>query len=161
MQFAKLAGARVIATTSSEAKAKRLTALGADKVINYKETPEWSAPAKELTGKGVNHVVEVGGPGTLAQSLKAVRPDGVIDVIGLLDTADASTPSAHAALPYSCILRGIKIGSRLQFEDMVAAIEANGLQPVIDDKVFKFAELADAYAYLKAQKHFGKVVITV
>lgn len=151
----------MIATTSSEAKSERLRALGADEVVNYRTTPEWSVPVKKITGKGVNHVVEVGGPGTLEQSLKAVRPEGVINVVGLLDTDGGSTPSAHAALTYSCILRGIKIGSRAQFEDMVAAIEANGLQPVVDESVFKFDNLVDAYKYQKAQKHFGKVVVTV
>lgn len=163
LQFAKAAGAKVIATTSSAKKAELLKKLGADHVINYKETPEWGEAAAKLTpnGVGVQHVVEVGGPATMAQSLKAVAIDGVITIIGFIAGMEKNQPSFLDCLNNLCTVRGILVGSRLQMEDMCAAIEANDLHPVVDDKVFELKDLKDAYDYMWDQKHFGKLTIKV
>jgi len=122
LQFAKAAGAKVIATTSSAAKAERLRQLGADHVINYKETPNWGEEAKALTpgGVGVQHVIEVGGPGTMAQSLKAIKIDGVISLIGFVAAGGKEQPTFLDALSNFCTVRGLLVGSREQFEAMVS-----------------------------------------
>ncbi|KIW15557.1 hypothetical protein PV08_05605 [Exophiala spinifera] len=162
IQFAKAAGATVIATTSSADKAKRLKQLGADIVINYKEDPNWGETAKRLSpGKaGVDFVIEVGGSGTIQQSLKAVKLEGTIAVIGFLGGAKSpDDPSPLAALSAGCIIRGILIGSRLQMNAMNRAIEANNIHPIVDPKTFSFENALDAYEYQWQQKHFGKVVI--
>lgn len=163
LQFAKAAGARVIATTSSAKKAELLKKYGADEVINYKETPNWGEEAKKLTpgGVGVQHVVEVGGPTTMAQSLKAIAIDGVITIIGFIGGMEKDQPTFLETLTNICTVRGILVGSRLQMEDMVAAIEANDIHPVVDDKVFDLASLKDAYEYMWDQKHFGKLTLKV
>lgn len=162
LQFAKAAGARVIATTSSAAKVETLKKLGADHVINYRETPNWGEQAKEITGgTGVQHVVEVGGPKTMAQSLKAIAIDGVITIIGFIGGMDKEQPSFLDALMNICTVRGILVGSRHQMEDMVRAIEANDIHPVVDEKVFELEELKEAYQYMWDQKHFGKLTIKV
>lgn len=139
VQFAKAAGAKVIATTSSAEKAAVLKKLGADEVINYKEVAEWGDKAKELTagGEGVDHILEVGGPTTMAQSLKAIKIDGVISIIGFLGgMPDQKEPSYLDALTNICTVRGVLVGSRVQFEDMNRAIEFNKIKPVVDEKVF-------------------------
>jgi NADPH:quinone reductase-like Zn-dependent oxidoreductase len=163
LQFAKAAGARVIATTSSKEKAETLKKLGADHVINYKETPNWGEEAAKLTpgGKGVEHVVEVGGPNTMAQSLKAVGIDGVISIIGFIGGFSKEQPTFLDCLSNICTVRGILVGSRLQMEDMCAAIEANDIKPVVDGKVFGLSELKEAYQYMWDQKHFGKLTIKI
>ncbi|KAJ0162024.1 Zinc-type alcohol dehydrogenase-like protein, partial [Colletotrichum tanaceti] len=166
VQFAVAAGATVIATTSSAAKGERLKQLGAHHVINYKETPNWGEVARSLTpdGLGVDHIIEVGGPGTVAQSLKAVKLEGVISVIGFLSIGDAGAgeqPTLLDALNNICTIRGIFVGSRQQFEQMNRAIDANGIKPVVDDKIFGFEEVKEAYQYQWEQKHFGKVVIKI
>lgn len=122
VQFAKAAGAKVISTTSSAAKMEILTKLGADHVINYKETPNWGEKAKELTpgGVGVKHVIEVGGPGTMAQSLKAVQFDGIISLIGFVAAATKEQPQFLDALINVCTVRGLLVGSKDMFEDMVS-----------------------------------------
>ncbi len=162
LQFAKAAGARVVATTSSASKAETLKKLGADHVINYRETPNWGEKAKELTGGvGIQHVVEVGGPTTMAQSLKAIAIDGVITIIGFIGGMDKNQPTFLETLNNICTVRGILVGSRLQMEDMVRAIEANDLHPVVDEKVFELKDLKEAYEYMWDQKHFGKLTIKV
>lgn len=125
VQFAKAAGAKVIATTSSSEKAEVLKKLGADHVINYKETPEWGEAAKKLTygEEGVDYVVEVGGPSTMEQSLKAVKIDGVIGIVGFLGGNKAEKePSFLEALNSVCTVRGVLVGSRVQFEEMVSFV---------------------------------------
>ena len=145
VQFAKAAGARVIATTSSSDKEVKLKELGADLVINYKQTPEWGSKAKELTGgQGVQHVVEVGGPATIKQSLEAVAIDGVISIIGFLTTSD-SEPSYLECLLKLATVRGLFVGSRVLYEQMNRAIEANNIKPVVDPKVFSLEETKQAY----------------
>lgn len=163
VQFAKAAGATVIATTSSEAKAKILRSYGADHVINYKETPAWGEKAASLTpkGEGVNHVLEVGGPATMAQSLKAIKIDGVISIIGFLGGGSKDQPGFLDALTNICTVRGILVGNRNQFEDMNRAIEANKIKPVVDEKVFSLEEAKEAYQYMWDQKHFGKLTIKI
>lgn len=121
LQFAKAAGATVIATTSSAAKGEVLKKLGADHVINYKEVPNWGEKAKSLTpkGLGIHHIIEVGGPTTMAQSLKAIKLDGVISVIGFVGGNAEKEPSFLEALSNICTVRGLFVGSRVQHEDMV------------------------------------------
>jgi NADPH:quinone reductase-like Zn-dependent oxidoreductase len=158
LQFAKALGARVIATSSSNEKLEKVKALGADHVINYKETPEWGRKAKELTGGiGVDEVVEIGGPGTLTQSIHACRVGGHISLIGVLTGISGEVPTA-AMFSSNITMSGITVGSRREQEDMVKAIEANDIKPVID-RSFPLEELSDAFAHQAAQKHFGKIVV--
>jgi NADPH:quinone reductase-like Zn-dependent oxidoreductase len=180
LQFAKAAGARVIATTSSAKKAETLKKLGADHVINYKETPNWGEEAKKLTldGKGAEHVIEVAGPTTLAQSLKSIAYDGVISkssretlhvvstdhlpaIIGFVGGFSKEQPTFLDCLSHQCTVRGLLVGSRLQFEDMNRAIEQNNIHPIVDEKVFPLSELKEAYQYMFDQKHFGKLAIKI
>ena len=160
LQFAKAAGARVIATSSSPAKLERLQALGADHLINYRETPNWGAKARELTGgRGVDEVVEIGGAGTLGQSIAACRIGGHISLIGVLAGFAGEVPTAQL-FSQNIRLDGITVGSKVEQEDMIRAIEANGIKPVISD-TFSLAELATAFGHQAAQKHFGKIVVTL
>ncbi|KAE9969224.1 hypothetical protein BLS_005443 [Venturia inaequalis] len=163
LQFAKAAGATVIATTSSAEKAETLKKLGADHVINYKEDANWGETAKKLTadGQGVTHIIEVGGPTTMKQSLAAIRIDGVISIIGFVGGMTKEQPSFLDCLINICTVRGVLVGSRLQFEDMNRAIEVNNIHPVVDDKVFTLDEARDAYQYMWDQKHFGKLCIKI
>jgi NADPH:quinone reductase-like Zn-dependent oxidoreductase len=159
LQFARILGARVIATTSTADKAERLTALGASEVINYTETPNWHEKARELTdGRGVDCVVEVGGPGTIAMSLKALAVGGHVSLIGA-----SLTPSGTGLDPLLLTGRGItlgsiSVGSRVDFEAMNRAIAMHRLHPVID-RVFPFTEAKEAYRHFESRGHFGKVVI--
>lgn len=158
LQFAKAAGARVIATSSSEEKLENLKRLGADEVVNYKAVADWGRRAKDLTdGRGVDHVMEVGGPGTLAQSIEACRTGGHIAIIGLLTglTAEVSIP---ALFSNQIRLSGISIGSRADQEDMIRAIDANRLKPVID-RSYPLHEIVAAFEYYESQMHFGKVCV--
>jgi NADPH:quinone reductase-like Zn-dependent oxidoreductase len=156
LQFAKLHGARVIATSSSDAKLERVRELGAAKGINYKSAPEWGKQVRSLTdGRGVDHVVEVGGAGTLAQSLQAVRTGGRISLIGVL-TGGQTNPIP--ILMKNVTVQGIFVGSREMFEDMNRAIALNGLRPVID-RVFPFAEYPQALRHMESGAHFGKIVL--
>jgi NADPH:quinone reductase-like Zn-dependent oxidoreductase len=158
LQFAHGMGARVICTSSSEAKLERVRALGAADTINYKDNPEWQNEVRRLTGKaGVDLVVEVGGAGTLSRSMQATRAGGRIAVIGVLTgRADVDpTPILFRRLS----LQGILVGPRRMFETMNRAIEALSLRPVIDRK-FGFDEVPAALNYLKSGGHFGKVLIS-
>jgi NADPH:quinone reductase-like Zn-dependent oxidoreductase len=157
LQFARAFGARVIATSSSAAKAARLKQMGAEAVIDYRATPDWDQELMKLTGgRGADLVVEVGGAGTLPRSFQAARIAGKIAVIGLLSGAAQVDPMP--ILRRNLHVQGLYVGNKQMFEAMNRAIEANGLKPVID-KVFAFAEAKDAYRHLKSQNHFGKVVI--
>jgi NADPH:quinone reductase-like Zn-dependent oxidoreductase len=160
LQFAKAAGCRVISTSSSPEKMEHLKKLGADHVINYKETPDWGAAAFKLTGgRGVDEVVEIGGPGTMAQSIAACRPGGHISLIGVLTGVSGEVPTA-ALFSRNITLSGITVGSRRMQEDMIDAIEANGIKPVIDS-TFPLDQIAAAFAHQASQKHFGKIVLTI
>jgi NADPH:quinone reductase-like Zn-dependent oxidoreductase len=158
LQFAKMAGATVIATSSSDEKLERLKALGADILINYKSEPKWGRKAKELTGgRGVDHVIEVGGPGTLTQSMWACRMGGHIALIGVLTGIAGEVPTY---LLFSSQLRvtGIMVGNRKDQLDMNRAIAASGIKPVIDSS-FPLDGIADAFRHQESQKHFGKICL--
>ena len=160
LQFAKAAGARVIATSSSAEKLDKLAALGADHLINYREVPAWGEKAFELTGgRGVDEVVEIGGAGTLAQSISACRIGGHISLIGVLAGFAGEVPTAQL-FSRNISLDGITVGSRAEQEDMIRAIEANGIRPVISDR-FPLDDLKGAFEHQAAQKHFGKIVVTL
>jgi NADPH:quinone reductase-like Zn-dependent oxidoreductase len=159
LQIARMAGARVIGTSSSPAKAERLKSMGASDVINYRDKPEWAADVQRLTnGRGADIVVEVGGPGTIQQSFLAARNGGKIAVIGLLSGIGGQV-DPMPILRRNLRLQGIYVGNRQMFEDMNRAFSAAKLKPVID-KTFAFAEARAAYAHMKSQAHFGKVVIS-
>ncbi|KAI5363188.1 putative GroES-like superfamily, alcohol dehydrogenase-like, NAD(P)-binding domain superfamily [Septoria linicola] len=163
VQFAKAAGAKVIATTSSASKGELLKKLGADHVLNYKEDQNWGETAKKLTGgRGVQHVVEVGGSNTLKHSLKAIAIDGVITIIGFLGGVKGEEmPSMIDALMNICTIRGVLVGSRQQFEAMNRAVEANDIHPVVDEKKWTLDQVPEAYQYMWDQKHFAKVGIEI
>ena len=158
-QFAKMAGAKVILTSGSDDKLARVEKLGgAAGLINYKTTPNWEDRARELTdGAGVDHVVEVGGSGTLAKSVKAVRTGGTISLIGVLSSGDFNPISL---LMKGVRLQGIFVGSRDMFEAMNRAIALHRMQPNVD-RVFPMAEVGAALAFLESGSHFGKVCLRV
>jgi len=160
LQLAKAMGQRVIITSSSGQKLERARRLGADEVINYVEHPDWDERARELTGGvGVDHVLEVGGAGTLERSLRATRIGGTVSLIGVLTGQPAQNPSPLEVMWRHITLRGIYIGSRRMLEELCRAVEVNRIVPVVD-RVFGFDAAQDAYRYLKSGQHFGKVVIT-
>jgi len=160
LQFARAAGARVIATSSSDEKLARAKALGADVLINYKRTPEWEKTVLEAThGQGVDCVVEVGGPGTLARSMQVAGFHGKVALIGFVAGREGDTNPAALMRKWASI-HGIFVGHRAMFEDMNAALTVNKLKPVID-KVFPFDQALDAYRYLQSAAHFGKIVIRI
>jgi NADPH:quinone reductase-like Zn-dependent oxidoreductase len=158
LQFAKAAGASVIATSSSLEKLERLKALGADYLINYKETAQWGEAARELTGgRGVDLVVEIGGAGTFPQSVAACRIGGRIVLIGVLAGLSGEAPLATIFLKQLAI-NGIAVGSRANQLEMIRGIEATGMRPVID-ATYPLEGLADAYRRQEAQRHFGKICV--
>jgi NADPH:quinone reductase-like Zn-dependent oxidoreductase len=158
LQFAETAGGRVIITSSDDGKLECARALGADETINYRTTPDWDRAVKELTGgEGADHVIELGGAGTLERSIRAARIGGTLSLIGVLAGA-----KAEVALPLVVMrnlrLQGVTVGSRDDFEAMVRAIARHRLRPPVD-RVFGFDEVPDAFAHFEAQRHFGKVCI--
>jgi NADPH:quinone reductase-like Zn-dependent oxidoreductase len=160
LQFARLLGARVIVTSSSDEKLARARALGASELINYKATPDWEKRVKELTGAvGTDHVLEVGGSGTLPRSLRAVRIGGHISLIGNLTGLTADLNLAPI-LMQNVRVQGVMVGSRETFETMNRAIALHKLRPVLD-RVFPFAEARAALEYLAGQGHFGKIGIRI
>jgi len=157
LQIAKAAGARVIATSSSDEKLDRVRAMGADATINYKTTPDWGVEAMRITG-GVDHVVEVGGQGTMAQSMQALGFGGEIAIIGVLSLEGNVTP--RDIMFKAGRMRGIFVGSAAMARRLNAAIDVNAIKPVID-KVFAFNDAKAAYDYHASPALFGKTVITV
>lgn len=158
LQIAKAMGARVILTSSSDEKLARAGALGADEVINYRSEPEWGQRVLDLTGGlGVDHVVEVGGPGTLAQSINAVRVGGHIALIGVLTGRQGDVPTS-ALMAKQARLQGLIVGSRRDQQDYVAALEQAGIRPVID-RSFPLEQLAQAFRFQESAGHFGKLVV--
>ena len=158
LQMAKSMGARVIATTSSDAKKEHLLALGADQVINYKDQPEWGDVVLAATdGRGVDIVVEVGGPGTLPQSIRACAPGGHIALIGVLTGFSGNMPTVEMMRKQQT-LRGLIVGSREQQQDMVRALENFSWRPVIDSS-YALEQIAEAFAHQKSAKHFGKICL--
>ena len=160
LQFAKLHGARVIITSSSDEKLARAKALGADETINYKTTPEWDEEVLRLTaGRGVDMVLEVGGGETFTRSLNSVRASGQMAVIGVLTGVAGTIPVGLIGIQ-TLSVRGIFVGSVAMFEDMNRAIAASQLRPVID-RVFPFEQSVDALRYLQSAQHIGKIVIAL
>ena len=158
LQIAKAAGARVIATSGSETKLARVLEMGASDVVNYKTNPEWDRRVRELTGgEGVDHVIEVGGAGTLARSLRAVKIGGRVSLIGVL-SGGVSDINIFPILMKSLRIQGIYVGSRLMFEHFNGAVAANRIHPVID-RVFDLQDAPDALRYIESGTHFGKIVI--
>jgi len=160
LQLAKAAGARVIVTSSSEAKRQRARELGADHVIDYKATPNWGEAVQAWTGgQGVDVVVEVGGPGTFDQSVAALRYGGTMSLLGVL-TGLRGEVNVYALFQKGLHVRGVYVGSGRMFEALNRAMSANELRPIVD-RVFPFDEARAAYEYLASGAHFGKVVIRV
>ena len=158
LQLAKAMGARVIATTSSNEKAQRLLALGADHVINHREVPDWGKEVLKLTnGRGVDHIVETGGAGTLAQSIVASRSGGHIAMVGVL-AGFAGPVNTAMIMRKQLRIEGLTVGSRKHQLDLIDAIERLGLEPVIDSS-FPLAEIANAFRYQESGKHLGKIII--
>jgi NADPH:quinone reductase-like Zn-dependent oxidoreductase len=134
--------------------------LGADSVINYRDVPKWGNKALENTdGRGVDVIVEVGGAGTVAQSVRAVRMGGHISMIGVLSGISGEVPTAEL-FQKNAVISGITVGSRAHQIDMIAAIEANGIEPVID-RSFELAAIADAFRLQESQQHFGKIGLSI
>ncbi len=159
LQFAKMLGAKVIITSSSEQKLAQALALGADLTINYRHFPDWEKKVFELTNhQGVDQVIEVGGAGTLEKSLRSMRVGGRISLIGVL--AGAGEVNHAQILRKSIDIHGIYVGSRDMFTDMNRAIELHKLRPVID-RVFDFPAVPKAYQYLQSGAHFGKLVVSM
>jgi NADPH:quinone reductase-like Zn-dependent oxidoreductase len=157
LQLGAIAGARVIITSKSDAKLERAKKLGAAETINYVTTPHWDRVTRELTGDtGVDHVIELGGAGTLPRSMKAVRYGGTISLIGVLTGGGEANPTP--LVMRNIRLHGIFVGSREMFEEMNRAIELHRLRPVID-RVFPFSDAAAAYRQLESAGHFGKICI--
>ena len=158
LQIAKAMGALVIATSSSDDKLERLRTMGADHVINYRETPDWGREVLAITGgHGVDHVIEVGGPGTLAQSIKSVRVGGHIALIGILTGRQGDMPTM-TLMAKQARLQGLIVGNRRQQQDYIAALEQTGIRPVID-RSFPLEQLADAFRFQETGGHFGKIAI--
>lgn len=159
LQFAKAAGLRTILTSSSDEKLARAKHLGADEIINYKTSPKWEEEARKLTNRqGVDQVIEVGGSDTFPRSLRAVRMNGAISVIGVLSGADP-TISPVSILMNSIRVQGIYVGSRAMFERMNRAIEFHRIKPVVD-RTFKWTEIREALHYMESRQHFGKICLS-
>lgn len=159
-QLAHLAGARVIATSSSDAKLARIQTLGAHAGINYKTTPDWDAAARDLTNKiGVDQVIEVGGSGTLPKSLAAVRTGGRIAMIGVLSGRLGEIPTGYI-LARSMTITGIYVGSVEMFERMTRALTLHQLHPIIDH-VYSMTDAPAAFTSMQNAQHFGKIVVSL
>ena len=160
LQIAKAMGARVIVTSSSDEKLERAKSLGADHVINYRETPEWGEAVLDATdGRGADHVIEVGGPGTLAQSIVGGKVGGHIALIGVLTGRSGDIPTGNL-MRRQQRLQGLIVGAREHQQDFVRALDATGIRPVIGD-TFDLADLKAAFLHQKAGAHFGKIAITI
>lgn len=158
LQIAKAMGARVIITSSSDEKLQRAKDLGADHTINYRQQADWYKAVLDLTdGHGVEHVIEVGGPGTLPQSIRAVAAGGHIALIGVLTGAEGSIPT-RILMSKHARLQGLIVGNRLQQQQYVRALEENNLRPIIDQS-FALGDLAQAFEYQQSAQHFGKIVL--
>ncbi len=160
LQMAKMMGATAIITSSSDAKLEKAKALGADHTINYKRETQWGNAVRKWTGgRGVDHVLEIGGPGTLPQSIAAARIGGHISLIGILTGVSGEVPTL-AMMAKQIKLQGIIVGSRRHQQEMIRGLDANPMRPVID-KTFALANLADAFRYEEAAGHFGKICVEI
>ena len=158
LQFAKAAGAKIYATTSSPEKAERLKSMGVEAVINYKEDPKWGKTLFKLSGGGIDHVLDVGGGSTMRNSIEAVKIGGHISSIGILGNGRKGEITFPKLFFKHIRLIGIAVGSKVMQEQMVEAININGIKPIID-KSFGFDQLADAFRYQESGQHFGKIVL--
>ncbi|KAI5984595.1 hypothetical protein EDD15DRAFT_2375024 [Pisolithus albus] len=159
-QIALASGANVIVTSSSDEKMEVAKKMGVQHRINYKKTPNWDEEVRKITGgRGVDHVIEVGGPNTLQKSSRAVKDSGWVHIIGFVAGGEQGIP-VETAVWNAITFRGMLVGSVMQFEDMNRLLAARNIHPVID-KVFAFEHAINAYTYLESQKHVGKVVIQV
>ncbi|RKR36228.1 NAD(P)-dependent alcohol dehydrogenase [Paraburkholderia sp. BL17N1] len=159
LQFAKQMGATVIATSSSDEKLTKAKALGADHLINYKRDADWAAKVLEITnGRGVDNVVEVGGPDTLGQSIRACRIGGHIALIGVLTGLVGQVPTGEL-MRRQQKLQGLVVGSRRHQIDMIRGIDATGVKPIIDSS-YPLDEIADAFRHQASGRHFGKVCLS-
>ncbi|KOP52876.1 MULTISPECIES: zinc-dependent alcohol dehydrogenase family protein [Pseudomonas syringae group] len=160
LQFAKMVGATVIATSSSDEKLERLQAMGADHLINYRKDSNWGETARKLTGgRGVDHIIDVGGPSTLQHSMNAARVAGHISVIGILSGV-AGQLEFVPALVKQLRMQGVLVGSRTQQQDMIRAIDANGMRPVMD-RSFPMTDIVEAFKYQETNQHFGKICLDI
>ncbi|CCO35373.1 alcohol dehydrogenase [Rhizoctonia solani AG-1 IB] len=164
-QLAKAAGARVIATTSSEEKAQKYKALGADYVINYRKVPNWAEEVKKVTGgQGVDHVLEIGGKGTLMEAVRSIKVKGVVHIIGLPEDEAPATAlyDLAAALVFSQgKTNGVATGGKDLAQRLDSFISKHNLKPWLDSKIFRWEEAREAYGYFQSGAHFGKVVIRI
>jgi NADPH:quinone reductase-like Zn-dependent oxidoreductase len=161
LQFAKLAGAEVIVTSSSDAKLEKARALGADHLINYRTDANWGRSARALTGgAGLDHIVELGGAGTLTQSIRAIRPGGTISMIGVLSGATSNDLLLPLVVMQQVRLQGVTVGSKDGFDAMLRAIALSKIHPVLD-RTFDFSEagVRAAYTHMGSGGHFGKIVV--
>ena len=158
LQIAKAAGARIFATTSSEAKAERLKAMGAEAVVNYREDERWGKTINKLSGGGVDHVLDVGGGSTMKNSIEAVAIGGHIASIGILGGGRKGEITFPKLFFKHLRMTGLAVGSRQMQQEMVAALNLQNLRPIID-KRFGFDELAAAFRYQESGAHFGKIVL--
>lgn len=159
LQIAKSMGAKVIITSSSDEKLVQAKTLGADHVINYRSEPDWGKAVQKITGgKGVDVVVELGGAGTMAQSIEAVRIGGHIALIGVLTGFEGVIPTA-ALMAKQAKIQGLIVGNRRQQQDFVRALNQTGIRPVIGDNYHSLAELPEAFRHQKNGAHFGKITI--
>jgi len=160
LQFARMMGAQVIVTSSSDEKLERAKELGAAHTINYAKNPHWSKQVREITGgEGVDHIIEVGGTGTLTQSMRCVKMGGTISLIGVLSGPEAPL-NLTPVLMQDVRIQGVIVGHRESFEDMNRAISLHGLKPVID-KAYPMRDIYNAVEFMAAGKHFGKVCVRV
>jgi NADPH:quinone reductase-like Zn-dependent oxidoreductase len=160
LQFARAAGAKIVATSSSEEKLARLRALGVSHVINYRSDAEWGKTTRKLSnGRGVDLVVEVGGASTIKQSIRAARMGGTVALVGMV-SGSAQELNLPLVAMNSLRLIGVAVGSRAQFAAMLNAIERHKIKPIVD-RVFPLADLGEALAWLKAGKHVGKVCVEI
>jgi NADPH:quinone reductase-like Zn-dependent oxidoreductase len=161
LQLAKAAGLRAIVTSSDDTKLERARALGAEETVNYRTTPDWGAAILELTGgRGVDRVLDIGGPDTIGQSITALRVGGTIAIIGRLTGTAPARFDPAALFGGAKRLAGLMVGSRTMTHDLARFVEQTRLKPVID-RTFRFAQVGDGYRYLERAAHFGKVVVHV
>ncbi|WP_084803220.1 NAD(P)-dependent alcohol dehydrogenase [Bradyrhizobium sp. NAS80.1] len=159
LQVAIMAGAHVIVTSSNDNKLERAKALGAFAGVNYRTTPEWSEAVLALTdGRGVDHILELGGPGSFAQSLKAIRSGGRISAIGYLGSSEGGINPLDV-FRKQAVVHGISVGSRLALESLLHAMGRSSQRPVIDS-TFEWTNATAAFRRLHAGEHFGKIVLT-
>ena len=158
LQFAHAAGYRTLITSSSDEKLARAKALGADHLVNYRQTPDWSGPVREASaGVGADLIIEVGGGGTIEQSMRAIRIGGHVAIIGVVAGMGGGFNTA-ALIGNSAKLQGVSVGSRDMFEAMCRAMELHGISPVVD-KIFPWTEAKAAFTAMQGGEHFGKIVL--